>query len=346
MVAPLILVHFGSIPLMSPVANLIAAPLVAAATVLAAIGVAIFPPLTGVASLLAQSILVISRGASGWPQVGLFGLVVTVVALAMAVRLPRFRVQLLVGVAIVVVLMTLSPLRGIPGPGVVVLNVGQGDAILVSGGEGRFALVDGGPDPMLLVDRMENYGVDSLDLIVATHVHADHVTGLGGLLGEIPVNRMWMAAAPHSTAGSDALLTELARWGIPVETPMPGDSYQLGALTLHVEGPLRRYASPNDQSIVLTVEGPSRSMLLTGDIETYAQAELAHLKADVLKVPHQGAATSDADWLVGVGAELAVISVGTNSFGHPADWVIEVLAESGTEVVRTDEGGDIVVPLD
>ena len=86
-------------------------------------------------------------------------------------------------------------------------------------------------------------------------------------------------------------------------------------------------------------------MLLPGDIEVFAQGELSHLRADVLKVPHQGAATSDRRWLEEVGADLAVVSVGPNQFGHPAEWVIEVLKASGAEVVRTDEVGDVVVPL-
>ena len=75
-----------------------------------------------------------------------------------------------------------------------------------------------------------------------------------------------------------------------------------------------------------------------------AQEELS-LRSDVLKVPHQGAATSDPSWLRQVGAELAVISVGPNSFGHPAAWVIETLEESGARVVRTDLAGDVVVNL-
>jgi competence protein ComEC len=86
-------------------------------------------------------------------------------------------------------------------------------------------------------------------------------------------------------------------------------------------------------------------MLLAGDIETIAQAELGYLRADVLKVPHQGAATSDTEWLRGVGADIAVISVGPNDFGHPADWVIAILEESGAAVVRTDLAGHVSVPL-
>jgi competence protein ComEC len=65
----------------------------------------------------------------------------------------------------------------------------------------------------------------------------------------------------------------------------------------------------------------------------------------VLKVPHQGAATSDPEWLAAVGADLAVISVGPNDFGHPADWVIETLIGSGATLKRTDQDGDVVVGL-
>jgi competence protein ComEC len=85
-------------------------------------------------------------------------------------------------------------------------------------------------------------------------------------------------------------------------------------------------------------------MLLAGDIERHAQADLGDLRADVLKVPHHGAATSDPGWLETVGADLAVISVGANDYGHPAPWVIDLLDDGG-RVLRTDTTGDIVVDL-
>ncbi len=132
---------------------------------------------------------------------------------------------------------------------------------------------------------------------------------------------------------------------MPVVAPVKGDRFRLGQLTIVVEGPVRKYASSNDESIVLSVTDGSRSMLLAGDIEGYAQADLAHLRADVLKVPHHGAATSRPEWLEGIGADLAVISVGDNDFGHPVGWVISTLEESGSTVARTDVSGDVVVPL-
>jgi competence protein ComEC len=138
----------------------------------------------------------------------------------------------------------------------------------------------------------------------------------------------------------------LAEAAIPASVPAPGSHATVGGLDLEVLGPLRRYASPNDQSIVLRVETGSYTVLFSGDIEVIAQQELAGVRADVLKVPHQGAATSDADWLAAVGARIASISVGPNTFGHPADWVIDVLEDSGAVVMRTDRDGDVVVGPD
>lgn len=183
-----------------------------------------------------------------------------------------------------------------------------------------------------------------MDLVVLSHVHADHATGLTGVVETMAVGQVWADPEPHSTPSATALFDETDRHGIPRSAPAAGQRWQLGVLELVVEGPVRRYASPNDQSIVITVIGPAKKMLLAGDIETHAQADLDNLHADVLKVPHQGAATSDAEWLASVGAKTAVISVGPNQFGHPAEWVVELLDETG-ELLRTDEMGDVVVDL-
>ncbi len=344
-VAPLLLVHFGLIPLLSPLANLVAAPLVAVATVLGAVGV-IGPGFIGdIGAWLAGIVLWLARVASAWPLIGWMGLGIILTAVLVHLRFRRWRGPLALVAAFVVVWSVLGPARSAPDAGVVVLDVGQGDAILLSGGQGRFALVDGGPDPVILVEALQAYGVKDLDLVVLTHVHADHATGLAGLVGRVPIGLVWARTAPHETRASSELIGVLEENLVEIDEPRVSEKFQLGALNVTVEGPLRTYASPNDQSIVLTVEGPGRTMLLSGDIETIAQAELGHLQANVLKVPHQGAATSDPDWLEAVGAELAVISVGPNDFGHPADWVITTLEESGATVVRTDVVGDVVVPL-
>lgn len=344
-VAPLILLHFGSVPLLSPLANLIAAPIVAASTVIGAVGVAGPEFVVEVAARLADIVLLLARGAEAWPQLGVSQVLFLTALAGLGLRYPGIRPTLASVGLIVVAVSVLGLGRSAPGSSVIVLDVGQGDSILIHGGEGLFALVDGGPDEIALMKRLRAYGVDHLELMVLTHVHADHATGLVGLQGRVSIGEVWARAAPHETSASAALMASLDESGVSIVEPEQGLVRQLGDLQLVVEAPLRRYASPNDQSIVITVRGISRDMLLAGDIEVIAQGELGHLRADVLKVPHQGAATSDPDWLRGVGAGLAVISVGPNQFGHPAEWVIEVLEASGARVLRTDQEGDIVVPL-
>ena len=344
-VAPLILAHFGSVPMMSPLVNLVAAPIVVSSTLIGAVGVAGPSFLLHIAAWLADLVLLLARGAAIWPQLESLPLLMILLVGVVTVRFPWSRSLVAVGAAVVVVVLVLGRGSPVPDPGVIVLDVGQGDAILIHGGDDSYALVDGGPDALVLADRLRKYGVDRLDLVVLTHVHADHATGLTGLVGKISLGQVWMRTEPHVTAALEGLTSALRDYGVPVVEPQVGEIFRLGSLSLVVEGPLRKYASPNDQSIVVNVIGSERTMLLAGDIEAFAQGELSHLRADVLKVPHQGAATSDPEWLEEVGADLAVISVGTNQFGHPAEWVIGVLEESGAEVVRTDQVGDVVVPL-
>ncbi len=314
----------------------------AVSTLAGAVGVAGLGLLIAPASWAAEAVLWIARGASVWPQLGAFGAAGLGAVLVVVARWRMVRSAVVVVAAALALLYTV---RGpdLPDPGVVVLDVGQGDAILIHS-RGRFALVDGGPDELLLVDKLRQYGVTHLDLVVLSHVHADHATGLAALAGRFAIGEVWVASEPHETAASRRFLESVA--GVEITTPEQGETVRLGELAIVVEGPVRRYASPNDQSMVLVVEGPARSMLLAGDVETFAQADLMYLRADVLKVPHQGAATSDPDWLALVGADVAVISVGPNQFGHPAPWVIDTLRDSGATVIRTDQAGDVAVPLD
>lgn len=342
-VAPLLLGYFGSVPLFSPLLNLVAAPLVAASTALGAIGVAGIPPLVDLGALTASAVLKVASLGSGMPQLDAGGLATALLAAGVVSKWRILMAPAAVAGGLFAAVAMIGP-GGAPPPGsVVVLDVGHGDAILLHGGDGRFALVDGGPDQTTLLNALRRYGVRSLEFVVLSHVHADHATGLIDLNDRVPIGAVLSKTHPHQSSASTDLVSGLD--DVPLIEAGVGDTLDLGSLAIEVVAPTRRYASPNDQSVVLRVEGGSGSMLLAGDIEVVAQRELGHLRADVLKVPHQGAATSDSEWLVSVGADAAVISVGPNQFGHPAQWVIDILEESGAEVLRTDRDGDVVVDL-
>jgi len=342
-VAPLLLFVFDSLPLLSPVANLLAAPAVGVATAVGGLGaVTGLIPLVRLGGFAASAVLWVARLAAPWPQIGPVGFVVGAAAAWVVWVYPRARpvAALLSAIGVAVAVMPVS--TSTPSGTVVFLDVGQGDAALVFGTDFT-VLIDGGPDPLVLADKLQRHGVRRVDLLVVSHVHADHIEGLRAVIGHVPVARVWTAFEGQSTPAAEWLTESVAAAGIPMETPAVGTSLEAGDTHLEVLGPLRRYASPNDQSLVVRVEAGGSSFLFSGDIETVAQGELGPLVADVLKVPHQGAATSEASWLRQAEATTAVVSVGPNDFGHPAAWVVETLVEAGSVVLRTDEQGDIVI---
>lgn len=342
-VAPLLLVLFGSVPLFAPLTNVAAAPLVAFSTAVGGAGVVTgATPLTGLALAAADAVLGVARFGRDLPQLGWAAALAVGAAGALAVR-PRLRPLVALGGVLVVGAVTVLPPRLPTGPEAVFLDVGQGDAILLQGPSGEVILVDGGPDPTVLRRALLARGIRRIDLLVATHGHEDHLAGLTGIGQWASVSRLW-----HNDGGEEALrslVAEMQAAGVPVEVPGPGWEALVGAFRIEVLGPLRRYASPNDESLVLRVSAGGATVLLPGDVEAVAQADLGPLAADVLKVPHQGAATSDLEWLASCGARVAVISVGPNDFRHPAPEVVAALEAAGSVVRRTDLEGEIVVPL-
>ncbi len=347
-VAPILLMAVGQIPLWSPLANVIAAPVVVIATALGAIG-AIFGlvPLIALGGAFAQVVLAIADLASGLPQLGWKEASVLAGAGLLAL-LPRWRPVALLITSLLVCAMTLALSPQIPffkagGPALVALDVGQGDAILLLGGKGERVLVDGGADGLRLREGLARHGVNSLDLLVISHAHHDHYGGLAEVVGTMPIGEVWYAPFPgQAEAFSD--LVSGAGQVTRVSVPNLG-VHEVGSVRLEVLGPRRRYLSLNDQSIVIRATLGLRSVLLTGDIEKIAQAEMDPPRADVLKVPHQGAATSYTEWLANTGAGVAVVSVGPNPFGHPDEGLLAALREAGMTVRRTDLEGDVVVDL-
>ncbi len=344
-VAPLLVTVFGSVPLAAPLANIVAAPLVTVATTMGAIGtITGLGPVMVVAATLADLVLGVASVTAGMGDLGPIAVAALLVMSIVWWRRPRLRRQVIIGMAGIGLAMLVGSLP-IRGPVMVALDVGQGDAILVVGRQGETMLVDGGPDEELILERLRDHGISQIDLVVASHVHADHVTGLSAVVETHPVGRVWLPTPPHTTPTYQRFLETVAATGVPTERPIAGSTMMLGTLELEVLGPRRRYSSPNDQSIVIAVRSGETDLLLTGDVEVFAQDELAGLTADILKVPHQGAATSDPGWLASIGADVAVISVGPNDFGHPSAEVVAVLRSAGAEVRRTDLEGDVMIPL-
>lgn len=343
-VAPLLLVHFGSIPLVAPLTNLVAAPVVAAATVIGAAGVVVpLEPVLRAAEVCAGLVLGLSRVVAVGPQLGLVG-VVGAASAGLLWRVVVLRPLLLVAAAAGAAL-TLLPPGPVGSPTAVFFDVGQGDATLLVGPAGEAILIDAGRDPGQVLIKLRRRGINRLDLVVATHGDLDHIGGLGAVLSTLPVGLLWHPDHQEGSELFSELLTLANERGLETQVPRPGWVITIGSWNLQVLSPARRYASLNDESIVLLAGTAGGDVLLTGDIEAVGQSELGPVAADILKVPHHGAATTDLGWLERSAAPLAVISVGPNDFGHPHPDVLATLEGAGSEIRRTDLEGDVVIQL-
>ena len=244
---------------------------------------------------------------------------------------------------------------------VTVLDVGQGDAILVEGSRGGRLLVDGGPDPdrlLIELDRRLPPWDRRIDAVVLTHPHEDHVAGLALLLERYRVGRTFEPGMRGPGPGYEAWDAILRRTGRPHALLAAGDRLSVDEIHLDVLWPRRGEvpAEPpdtgtgiNNVSIVLlgTVEG--RRFLLTGDIEEEVDPELRGLIAriDLLKVAHHGSRTASTDaFLDAVDPTVAVTSAGAgNRYGHPAPATLQRLEDRGAHVFRTDLDGSVSVAL-
>jgi competence protein ComEC len=267
----------------------------------------------------------------------------------------RRRVGAALGVTMVAAGVALAYL--VPGGGatpapraglrVSVLDIGQGDAILLQPAGAPAVLVDGGPPGDGLVSKLRAAGVERLGVAVVTHDQSDHAGGIRELLGTMPVDRLGYAVLHRST-----LAEADATGAVPLRLAR-GDELRSGRLRLDVLWPPRELLAgphagddPNRLALVMLVRWRRFRMLLTAD----AEAESTPIDPgpiDVLKVAHHG--SDDAglgDLLERTRPRLAVISVGAgNPFGHPTPGTLATLAAHGVPVLRSDESGTIVLDV-
>ncbi|HKO97880.1 MAG TPA: ComEC/Rec2 family competence protein [Pyrinomonadaceae bacterium] len=260
------------------------------------------------------------------------------------------------------------------------LDVGQGDAALITLPNSTRILVDGGgqPGPFATGVKTEDgenvandtrsigeavvseylwwRGLDHVDYLVATHGDADHIDGLNAVAKNFGVKAVFVGRTP----GRDPEFAELSRTlsseNIPLRLIACGDELRIDHVSINVLHPCPAASSDlpsgNNESLVLQVRYGNRSVLMTADIEAPAEKSLLRkstdLTADVVKVAHHGSKTSStADFIAATRARFAVISVGkTSMFGHPNPNVVERWKRSGAEVWTTGRRGTITFITD
>ncbi len=244
-------------------------------------------------------------------------------------------------------------------PEAVMIDVGQGDSILLRDGD-RAALVDGGGwrsgdlGGRVLVPVLAHLGLRRLERVILTHPDRDHCGGLVEVAGYLAVGEV-LTGPGWRRAPCARRLAGLP--GVEHRVVAAGDHLEVGRWRLRVLHPRRGRAGrpgtgDNDASLVVAAEVFGRRLLLTGDVEAPAEAELVAeegrgggLVSGVLKVAHHGSRTSTTErFLAAVAPRLALISAGRrNPYGHPAEEVLERLRRHRVQVLRTDRDGMIVL---
>ncbi len=374
----------SSIPLAGVLANVLVAPLVPVVTV-SGTACAVASQLLGASALpvrmlaaiggrtcdvlLAIANWVLSLGlpsvptTTTWQVLGVcaFSTALLVALFAHRRLLARLGTQpwrwlLALGVALALLTRIPATAHGVPSGWVVVAcDVGQGDALIVRSntGPGHAVVVDVGPTPDAIDRCLKRWGVTVVDLLVLSHFHVDHVGGLAGLLRHRtvgPVVTSPLAEPIEQVQGVNRLLT--AR-GISATALTAGAVQHVGNLRLEVLWPSRFVtggSAPNNASVVLLATVAGVRMLLTGDIEPPAQAELianhAGVAVDVVKVPHHGSRNADLRLPQWTHARIALISVGAhNTYGHPAASTVAMWEQAGALVGRTDQQSDLAVVM-
>jgi competence protein ComEC len=238
---------------------------------------------------------------------------------------------------------------------VVFLDVQQADCILLKT-DNHAMLIDAGDvgQDKLVLNYLSEYGVTTLDYLVATHPHADHIGSMASVVQTLDsVGEVIMPDKDHTTKSYENLLKAISEKDIPITIPKPGDVFKMGEAVITVLAPnSAMYKDLNDYSIVLHVEFGNTSFLFAGDADTKSENEQLtnglSPKADVLKVGHHGSRTSSTQkYLDAVAPSCAVISCKINNdYGHPHKESMSRLTATGAVIYRTDENGTIIFVSD
>jgi competence protein ComEC len=239
-----------------------------------------------------------------------------------------------------------------------VLDIGQGDAILIRAA-GQTVLVDTGDIGTRdkLVEYIKKEGITTIDKVIITHPHADHLGGMLGILENFKVSQIYDSGQTTTTALYRKYLSLVQKKEIPFTVLTAGTEIEItDEIKLKVFAPEKPFITESDlnnNSVVTKLMYRNFSMLLTGDAEKESEARMlkayrTELKSNVLKVGHHGSNTSSSvDFLKAVAPEVAVISLGANNdYHHPHPTTLKRYEEAKVKVYRTDTNGTVTINSD
>lgn len=374
--APIIVLFNPSVSLYGVLANAVAAPAVAPATLLGLAAVVLAPASSTAATWLARAAeaftgwiagtaMVVSRlpaSSLPWPEgtAGALTLAVLHLVVVLAV-LSRVRPRPVLAAAVAVALLAAGSalLARRTTWTVHQCDVGQGSALLVRSGPRSAVMVDVGPEDGRSQDCLATAGINRLDLLVLTHPHADHVANLPAVLAAARVGEVLVSPAGEPDDAVQRVTRELAFAGAPSRTAVAGDRGRAGDVTWEVLWPSASpgTADANDLSVAVLLEAPGGGRVLAlGDLQGDGQEGLADAVAtcgprcrgiDVVAMAHHGSQVQDPALATLLDPAITLVSVGEdNSYGHPAPEAIALYEDTGSRVWRTDRDGAVAITLD
>lgn len=237
------------------------------------------------------------------------------------------------------------------------LDVGNADCILVRQGD-KNLLIDAAERDNRddIIHYLQQQGVEQLDLVVATHPHADHIGSMAAILEYFPVSRFVMSFVTEEATPTTKVYTDMLEMldsrSVEVDEAIPGTVYDLGTARLQILAPFESVDDPNDVSVVCRLTFGERSFVFTGDAGKAVEKQMLNstytLRSDVLKLSHHGSNSGNSElFLYEVMPQYAVITCGAdNSYGHPHQEVVDRLERQNITYLRSDLHGAIVFTTD
>lgn len=237
------------------------------------------------------------------------------------------------------------------------IDVGQGDATLVQV-NGKNLLIDAGPNKSAdsLVEYIKGIGVTTIDHVIATHPHEDHIGGMDEIFDAFEVKNFYSPKVEHTTKTFEKMINAVTNEGLKITTIKAGDGSKIDlgdGTKVEIFSPVDdKYNELNDYSPIMKITFGENSFLFTGDAEKLVEKQVIangeNIDADVLKVGHHGSTTSSSeDFIKEVSPDIAVIPVGEgNDYGHPHKEILELLEKNNINLLRTDFEGTIILESD
>ncbi len=234
------------------------------------------------------------------------------------------------------------------------IDVGQGSATLIQLDRSGILIDTGEAEySQSLISYIESCGVETLEYVVASHPHSDHIGGMTDVFKNSVVGTVLMPELSEinipTTRLYERFLTYIDENNLSVEFPGVGDTYKLGAVTMTIMGPTEQTEDLNDMSLICKVNAYGTDIMILGDAEKEELSSVyktvdAEFKSDILVMGHHGSSTSiHKSFLNSVDADVAIISCGReNSYGHPHREALEYVSDNGLELYRTDYDGTVV----